>query len=75
MKDPGVPPAHDTTEPTWPAPHEWNAAIVHSVQNGEHVLVPYDDLDGTVHMECRCGFDTADIAVPAAAGREETPDA
>ena len=52
-----------------PEPVEWNSAVEHSRANPEHVLGPYEDADGIIHMCCdgsgdpyepsNCDFDTA----------------
>lgn len=48
---------------TLPAADEWNAAVLHSNENPNHILGPYEDLDGTVHMDCiSCGWDSGDLA-------------
>lgn len=51
-----------------PAP-EWNAALEHSNANPAHILGPYQDADGELHICCdgsgdpyepgNCDFDTA----------------
>jgi hypothetical protein len=35
-----------------PPPAEWNAAVEHSTANPTHILGPYGDADGVVHMCC-----------------------
>lgn len=54
-----------------PAADEWNAARQHSINNPTHILGPYHDADGNVHMDCvgdgdpydrNCDFDTAKLA-------------
>lgn len=47
-----------------PPPDEWNRAVEHSTANPSHILGPYEDEDGTAHMECSCGFDTAESDWP-----------
>jgi hypothetical protein len=52
-----------------PESDEWNAAVVHSKENPSHILGPYQDAGGRVHMSCdgdgdpyepsNCDFDTA----------------
>jgi hypothetical protein len=64
------------SEPLIPAPSEWNEAVTHSRARPTHVLVPYLDADGVVHVECLgsgsqyepsdCGFTTE----PAAKGTQ-----
>jgi hypothetical protein len=52
-----------------PSPAEWDRAVAHSAACPSHILGPYEDDDGTMHMACEgdgdpyepsnCGFDTA----------------
>lgn len=35
-----------------PDPGEWNSAVEHSLAYPEHILGPYEDEDGVMHMEC-----------------------
>ncbi|MGH3190008.1 MAG: hypothetical protein ACRDOL_22635 [Streptosporangiaceae bacterium] len=52
-----------------PGPDEWTAAVQHSLDNPTHILGPYEDADGIMHMTCdgsgdpnepsNCDFDTA----------------
>jgi hypothetical protein len=39
------------TSPLPPAP-EWNDALAHSLAYPDHILGPYEDPDGVVHMYC-----------------------
>jgi hypothetical protein len=51
-----------------PQPAEWNSAVEHSRACPTHILGPYEDEDGQMHMECNgdgdpnepsnCGFVT-----------------
>jgi hypothetical protein len=51
-----------------PEPDEWNAAVEHSNANPTHILGPYEDACGVMHMCCdgdgdpyepsNCGFTT-----------------
>ncbi len=66
---------HDTTErragngAALPGPGAWNPAVQHSLDNPTHILGPYEDADGQLHMCCdasgdpyelsNCDFDTA----------------
>lgn len=59
------PPADDVL----PSPERWNAAVAHSNAHPTHILGPYHDADGVMHMCCdgdgdpyepsNCDFDTA----------------
>jgi hypothetical protein len=31
---------------------EWNSAVAHSLEYPAHILGPYDDADGNMHMCC-----------------------
>lgn len=52
-----------------PPADEWNDAVRHSIENPTHILGPYEDDDGAMHMSCdgsgdpyepsNCGFSTA----------------
>jgi len=35
-----------------PAPGEWNSAVEHSLANPTHILGPYEDQDGVMHVCC-----------------------
>lgn len=47
-----------------PPPDEWNRAVEHSKANPSHILGPYEDVFDNTHMECSCGFDTAEADWP-----------
>ena len=42
----------DRTEHTLPPPAEWNSAVAHSLANPTHILGPYEDDRGEMHMNC-----------------------
>jgi hypothetical protein len=35
-----------------PTPDEWNQAVAHSLANPTHILGPYEDTNGVVHVDC-----------------------
>lgn len=46
-----------------PPADEWARAVEHSRANPAHILGPYEDERGAVHMECAgCAFDTGGTA-------------
>lgn len=57
-----------------PPPDEWSPAVQHSLDNPTHILGPYEDDHGQVHIDCsgdgdpyelsNCDFDTAKLAKP-----------